>query len=187
MKKFFPIAALALMCAFQLLVSCKKQDKDAPVTGNTVIVDGTQEKVARAYYLQIYSDGSLYHLCVELESGPVLVFSCDKANDGNRLDLTKPDPLAPKSVVPAGKVGYWYYRVFANSVNDKFASDNIADGDPESSLDALGAGSYMQITRTKDGFSLQFELKDANLTETFKADNVTVLGNCNDFVLLSQE
>ena len=185
MKRILSIAALALLCATLSLVSCKK--KDDPVIGNNVIINGKQEKVARAFYEQIYSDGSLYHLCVELESGLGLTFSCDKANDGNRIDLTKPDPLAPKSIVPAGKVGYWYYRVFAYSVTDKFASDDIADGNPSGSLDALSEGSYMQITRTKDGFSLKFELKDVNLSETYKANGVTVSGDCRDFFLLQAE
>ena len=186
MKKILSLAVLALVCAAPLLVSCTKRGKDDPLPKNVVIINGKQEKVARAFYVQLYADGSLYDLSIELESGLGLSFSCDKANDGNKIDLTKPDPLAPKSIAPAGKVGYWYYRVSAYSVTDKFASDNIADGNPSSSLNALGDGSYMQVTKTKDGFHLQFELKNANLTETFKADGVTISGDWNDFFELEE-
>ena len=79
-------------------------------------------------------------------------------------------------------MGYWYYRVSAYSVTDKFASDDLANGDPASSLGALGKGSYMQITKTDLGFRIQFELKDADLTETFNAKGVTISGNYDDFL-----
>lgn len=179
MKRFFAIAAIALMCV-PAFVSCKKDnkdDKDNPASKNVFSIGDQEKTVVSAEYMD--DDPNEYFLTIELEDETVFEFELSKANKGKRIDLLQPDPLAPKAVTEA--VDATYYSVLVYDTHDWSTRRELANGNPESVLPALGEGSYMQIDGEGDDIVLDFELKGCNFSTPFEANGITIAGHYKGF------
>ncbi|MBR6054711.1 MAG: hypothetical protein IKP46_05170 [Bacteroidales bacterium] len=179
MKKFFAIAAIALLCV-PAFVSCKKDNKGGDKTPSTNFLSfgGQQKTVVSAEYLG--DDPDEYYLIIQLEDGITFEFELAKGNKGKKIDLLQPDPLASKAVTET--VETVYYSVLVYNAMDWSSRRELANGNPKSTLPtSLGEGSYMQIDGEGDDIVLDFELRNCNFSTPFEANNITIAGHYKGF------
>ena len=178
MKKFFAIAAIALLCV-PAFVSCKKDNKggDKTPSANFLSFGSQQKTIVSAEYLG--DDPNEYYLIIELEDGITFEFELAKGNKGKKIDLLQPDPLASKATTET--VETVYYSILVYDTNNWNLKHEFANGNPDSHLPALGKGSYMQIDGEGDDIVLDFELRNCSLSTPFEANNITIAGHYKGF------
>ncbi len=179
MKKFFAIAAIALMCV-PAFVSCKKDNKDNkdnPASKNVFSISDQEKTVVSAESL---TDDNEYFLIIELEDETVFEFELSKANKGRKINLLEPDPISKAEITEA--VDAVYYSIVVYKAGDLTSMHEIVNGNPKStSPRTLGEGSYMQIDEEDGDIVLDFELRNCNFSTPFKANGITIAGHYKGF------
>ena len=181
MKKFFAIAAIALLCV-PAFVSCKKENKENkenPVIENFFSIGDQEKTVDSAEYLD--GDPNEYFLIIELDDGIIFEFELAKGNKGQKINLLEPDPISKAAITEA--VDAVYYSVLVYDSKDWSTRRELANGNPKStSPRTLGEGSYMQIDEEDGDIVLDFELRNCNFSTPFEANNITIAGHYKGFV-----
>ena len=175
MKRFFAFAVIALMC-LPALVSCKK---DKTSSTNFLKIDGEEQKIISAEFLD---EPDEYFLIIHTEGNLGFDFELSKANKGEKIDLLKPDPLAPTPKAAISDLGeIIYYSIVTYDTETPLLTYEIASGNPKTPRPALGEGSYMKIDEKNGRIVLDFELRNCRFDTPFQANDITISGHYDGF------